>query len=51
MENKLTEKLTKLGDKLMCEMEKAVDYITEHPIKTLVVGFVIFHLLKWFKED
>lgn len=51
MESKLTEKLNKLGEKLMAELEKAVDYIAEHPIKALIVGFVVFKLLKWFKEE
>jgi len=46
----MTEKMNKIVEKLEGAMDKTLDYVTEHPIKTLIIAFVIAKLIKWFKD-
>ena len=46
----MTEKMNKIVAKVEDAVGKTVDYITEHPIKTLVVVFVAAKVIKWIKD-
>lgn len=44
MNEKILKKLELAGEKL-------VDYVLDHPIKTLIIGYVLITVTKWFKEQ
>jgi hypothetical protein len=46
----MTEKLNKAIEKVETAVEKAVDYVSEHPVKTLVMVFVAAKIMKWLKD-
>lgn len=46
----MNEKFNKVIGKLETVVDKTVDYVTEHPIKTLIVAFVACKIMKWLKD-
>lgn len=42
--------LTKIQDKLEQAGEKSVEFIVSHPIKTLLVLFVVVISIRWIKD-
>ena len=46
----MSEKMDKVIDKLEGVAEKTVDYVTEHPVKTLLVSFVVLKIIKWLRD-